>query len=145
MPLLQKKPVETRPRTRANRFAGKIWLGILFVFLLAINIANSAIGPMLGTLAPVFKAALIVSTIWNGVLLATIGFGHAWARFLLASFLFSFVIGQALFIINILVEHPSLKGEPIHLLAIVFASNLFAAIYLLISADIRQLGHHVIG
>lgn len=144
MPLLSKKPVETRPRTRANRLVGQIWLIVLFFFLLAINLANSTIEPMLGTLAPLFRAALIVSTVWNGVLLASIGWGQGWARYILAGFLFSFGIGEILFVINIIVQHPSLNGEPIRLLAIVFASNIFAGIYLLFSADIRQIGHHVI-
>lgn len=136
--------ISAETRTRANRFVGRFWLVVFFFFLLAINIANSTIVPMLGTLAPIFEGALIVSTIWIGVLLATIGCGHAWARFVLVGFLFAFVIGQALFIIHIIVEHPSLKDEPLRLIAIVGASYIFAAIYLLVSADIRQIGHHVI-
>ena len=142
MPILSKQPVAPRSRTKANRFVGMAWLAVLFLFLLAINLANSTIEPMLGTLAPLFRAALIISTIWNGVLLAAIGWGHGWARFVLALFLFSFVVGQNLFIINIMVEHPSIKGDPIHLLTIIFAADIFAGSYLLVSADIRQIAHH---
>jgi len=144
MPFLSKQPVAPRTRTKANRYVGMAWLVVLFIFLLAVNLANSAIEPMLGTLAPLFRAALIISTIWNGVLLASIGCGHGWARYVLSGFLFSFVVGQILFLINIIVEHPSLKGDPVHLLAIIFAADIFASIYLLVSADIRQIAHHVI-
>ena len=144
MPLLPKTPVETRPRARANRLAGRIWLGVFFIILTAMNVANSTIEPMLGSLASLFRAALIVSTIWNAVLLISIGYQHGWARYLLSSLLFSFVSGQILFVINIIDKHPALKGEPIHLLAIIFAVNIFVSGCLLTSADIRQLSHHVI-
>lgn len=144
MPPPLQKPVVARPRTRANRLVGQIWLVVLFFFLLVINLASVTIEPMLGTLAPLFKAALIVATVWNGVLLTSIGWGHGWARYVLAGFLFSFGIGEILFVINIIVQHPSLNGEPIRLLAIVVGGNIFAGIYLLFSADIRQIGHHVI-
>ena len=141
---LPKQPVETRPRTRANRLVGRIWLCVLFIFLTANNLANSSITPMLGTMAPLFKAALIVSTLWNGVLLASIGCGHGWARYILAGFLFSFVIGQTLFIVNLISEHPALHGDPINLMAIISASYILAGAWVLVSKDIRQISHHVI-
>jgi hypothetical protein len=144
MPPLPKKTVDTRPRTRANRTVGKIWLGVLFVFLGFMNVANSTIEPMLGSQAQLLQAALVVSSVWNGILLASIGFGHGWARYTLVGFLFSFVIGQILFVVNTSAQNPNLNGEPIRLLAILFAANIFAGIFLLYSADIRQLAHHVI-
>lgn len=144
MPFTSKKSLETRSRNRANRSAGRVWLVIFFFFLAVMNLANSTIQPMLGTMAPFFRAGLIVATVWYGILLAAIGCGHGWARYLLIGFLFAVVVAEILFLVHIFDQHPSLRGQPVQLVAIVLAAHVVAAAYLIFSADIRQIAHHVI-
>jgi len=136
-------PIPTPPdqwqRRPGNRFAGKIWLIVIFVILTALNYAASLVSPFIGSYGPGYCGALFVATFWNGVLLSAIWCRHGWARFALAAFLLAFVAGQLLFFPDVLVRYPVMKEDGIRVVVLLSAAYILAAAFILSSIDIRWI------
>ena len=133
------KTANPKHRERGSRLVGKIWLSVLFVVLTGMNYAASFIVPYIGNCAPYYQGALFIATIWNAVLLAAIWNRQGWARFVLAFFLLGFVAGQLVFFPDILLHYPNLSGEGLHIVLLLSLTNILAAIFLILSLDIRWL------
>jgi len=132
-------PTYRRFRKRGNRLMGKTWLLLLFISLTGINFACSLITPFIGSYGPMYQGALFIATFWEGLLLAAVWHRQTWARFVLAAFLFGFVLGHFIVVPDALLRYPLLEGQGIKLVVLLFVANIFAAVFLLTSVDIRWL------
>jgi len=139
MPLSLFKTADRKHRLRGNRVAGKIWLIVIFLALTAMNYAATYTVPYIGVFAPFYQCALFIATIWNAVLLTAIWNKQGWARFFLAAFLLSFVAAQLVFVPDILLHYPSLKGEGLRIILLLSATNILVSIFLILSLDIQWL------
>ena len=133
------RTADRKHRARGNRIAGKILLVVMFLLLTGMNFAATFVLPYIGKFAPYYQGALFISTIWNTVLLAAIWNQQGWARFVLAGFLMSFVAVQSVFVPDILLHYPYLKGEGLNLIMLLSATDILAAIFLVLSLDIQWL------
>jgi hypothetical protein len=133
------RPSDPNHRTRGSRLVGKIWLIVIFILLTGMNYAATYVLPYIGQFAPYYQGALFIATIWDGVLLGAIWHKQGWARFILAVFLLSFVAAQLVFFPDIVLHYPLLRGEGLHIVLLLSATNIFAAIFLILSLDIRWL------
>lgn len=118
---------------------GKIWLVLIFVALAGMNYAATFVLPYMGRFAPYYQGALFIATIWDGVLLAAIWHKQGWARFFLAGFLLSFVAAQIACFPDIFLRYPTLKTEGLNIILLLSLTDILAAIFLLLSLDIRWL------
>ena len=104
-----------------------------------MNGAASLISAFFGSYAPLCRGALFIAFFWDSLLLCAIWMRHSWARFALAIFLFSFDAALLVYIPELLVRHPSLKGEGLQVIGLLAASNGLVAAFLLSSIDIRWI------
>jgi len=126
-------------RQRGNRLAGRVWIILIFLALALMNGAASLIAPFFGSYAPLCRGALFIAFFWDTLLVCAIWMRHSWARFTLAIFLFSFDAALLVFIPELLVRHPALKGEGLQVIGLLAATNVLAATFLLSSIDIRWI------
>ena len=104
-----------------------------------MNLAASLAASFFGSYAPLYRGALFIAIFWEGVLLCAIWLRHSWARFALVVVLFGFDAAGLIFIPEILVRHPALKGEGIQVLSLLAATNALAATFIISSIDIRWI------
>lgn len=100
--------------------------------------------PLVGSLSSRCLAVLVISVIWNAILLMAIAFKQSWARYTLAVCLVCFVVVQLLFIADVSGKRKLMQEEAIEVVVLLSISNLFAAIFLLTSADIRQISRSTV-
>jgi len=126
-------------RQRGNRLAGKVWLIVIFFVLATMNGAASLISSFFGSHAPLCRGVLFIAFFWDTMLICSIWMRHSWARFALAIFLFGFDAALLVFVPELLVRHPALKGEGLAVIGLLAATNGLVAAFLLSSIDIRWI------
>jgi len=143
MPTSSPIPTRLKRHNRGNRFVGKMWLVLIFFLLVIMNYAASMVVPFIGSIGPIYLSALVISTFWNAILLASIWWGHGWARFVLSAFLMCFILAQASCLPDALVYYPALNGISTKIILLLSCTNFFVAVFLLISKDIYCLSRHL--
>ena len=104
-----------------------------------MNYGASSVVFFLGTFDWLYDASLIISTSWVVILLAAVWVGHNWARFVLALFLVCFLTAEAVLIQRATDYYIDLNEEGVRVIALLCVTYALAAIYLVLSSDIRLL------
>ena len=123
---------------------GKAWLMIVFMVLMIMNYLCTFVLPYIGMYAKPYQGALFVETIWSTVLLAAIWKKQGWARIALAIFLFCFVAAQLVCVPDVIVRYPNFRENGLQIVLIHSAANILAALFLIVSLDIRWISHPAI-
>ena len=131
-------------RNRGNPLAGKIWLLLFFVTLLFMHFAASFIIPLIGAWGGLYRSALIIGIIWNAVLITAIFRKQNWARFILAGFLMTFAFVQCAYVPDALIYYPDLRGMGIQVVLALCLTDIFIAVFLIVSPDIRSLSRPLV-
>ena len=118
---------------------GKIWIIVLFIALTAMNYAGTFVLPYLGQYSKAYQGALFIATIWNTVLLAAIWYRQGWARVALSIFLMAFVAVQLVYVPDVLIRYPDFRDGGMLIVLLLSATDFLAAVFLILSLDIRWI------
>lgn len=132
---------DRRYRRKGNRTIGKIWLAVIFVVLTATNYAATFVLPYIGKYAKPYQAVLFVAAIWSTVLIGAIWKKQGWARVALALFLFCMVALQLVYVPDVMVRYPNFRDNGLEIILLHSVTNVLAALFLILSLDIRWISH----
>jgi len=128
-----------RQRVRGNKTMGRIALVVIFLCLAAINYAATAVLPYTGIYTAYYQGLLFLGTVWSAILLVAIGYKQGWARVILIVFLLGFVAVQLVFLPDVIQRYPNFWENCLRIVLLHWVAHIGAAIYLLVSVDIRWL------
>jgi len=135
------KPTKPKHRKRGSRRMGRILLFLLFIALLAAAAAGTLFLPHLGLQeASILKGILVISALWNTVLLIAVAYRQEWARIILIGFLlfcavalvavYPELVGQ-----NTILRTPKMIG----ILFFMGITQVISAVVLIFSTNVRWL------